>query len=190
MIKPLITATAAFFISACSINPELYNDNKPSLSFSDYFQGKLCAWGTVHDRSEQVTRKFVANIDAFQRNDQVILDEQFIFSDGEKQTRVWQFSETNDQITGTAGDVVGSATGIVYGDSLHLTYSLAIAQDDGTIEVEMDDWLHLVDRNTLMGTTKMTKWGFDVGQINIVIQKRPQETDCLAGYFVANQAGA
>ncbi len=192
MNKLLISALTTLLISGCSINPEQYKSNSPSLSFADYFEGKLCAWGTLKGRNKQVTRKFIANIDAFKDQSHVVLDEQFIFSDGEKQTRVWKFIENGDAISGTAGDVVGEATGKIFGDSLHLTYTLDIPQDEGSIEVEMDDWLHLVDRDTLMGTTKMTKWGFDVGQIDIVIQKRNASTDCFAGTVVqqeSNQTG-
>ncbi len=181
MNKLLISTAATLLLSGCSINPELYQNNTPSLSFSNYFDGKLCAWGTLKDRSHQVTRKFIANIDAFKDGSKIVLDEQFVFSDGEKQTRIWKFIQQGNEITGTAGDVVGDAEGKVYGDSLHLTYTLDIAQENGSIEVEMDDWLHLIDQDTLMGSTKMTKWGFDVGQIDIVIQKRSESTNCFVG---------
>lgn len=181
MNKVLLTAATTLLLGACSVTPELYQNNNPSLSFSNYFDGKLCAWGTLKDRNNQVSRKFIANIDAFKDDSFVVLDEQFVFSDGEKQTRVWRFNENGTEVTGTAGDVVGKAKGKIFGDSLHLTYTLDIPQDEGSIEVNMDDWLHLIDKDTMMGTTKMTKWGFDVGQIDIVIQKRNNSSDCFAG---------
>jgi hypothetical protein len=179
MYKVLVTIISLLILSACSVTPDSYKSNNPTFSFSDYFDGKLCAWGTLKDRSGQMTRKFIANIDAYKRGPLTVLDEQFIFSDGEKQTRVWKFTENGEQLTGTAGDVVGQAKGQVYGDSLHLTYTLDIPRDDGSIEVNMDDWLHLIDRNTLMGTTQMSKWGFDLGRIDIVIQKKNQSYDCF-----------
>ncbi|MGB0495676.1 MAG: DUF3833 family protein [Kangiellaceae bacterium] len=187
MNKKSMILYSLFMLSSCSVNPELYKSTNSSLSFSNYFKGKLCAWGTVKDRSMQVTRKFVANIDASQNDSKIVLNEQFNFSDGEQQTRVWEFIENNNQIIGTAGDVVGKAQGEIYGDSLHLTYILDIPQEDGSIQVNMDDWLHLIDANTLMGSTKMTKWGFYVGQIDIVIQKRAISSDCFAGLLTGTE---
>jgi len=65
----------------------------------------------------------------------------------------------------------------VVGDSIHLTYQLAINNDGKTIKVSMDDWLHLVDKNTMIGSTNMSKWGFNLGQIQITIKK--QQSLCI-----------
>lgn len=158
-------------LSACSINPELYRAKTPAFVFEEFFVGNMCAWGTLKDRDNQVTRKFIADIKAYRQDSKIVLDEKFSFDDGEKQTRIWQFEVNDDTISGTAGDVVGVANGITHGDSLNLTYRLAVQSDGDTIEVDMDDWLHLIDGNTLMGTTTMSKWGISVGEISILMRK-------------------
>ncbi|MFT6733740.1 MAG: hypothetical protein ACJAS9_001930 [Polaribacter sp.] len=175
MYKSLIILLVLIPLSACSINPEVYKEKSPSFVFEEFFTGNMCAWGTVKDRNNQVTRKFIADIKAYKENSMIVLDERFSFDDGEKQTRVWKFETQNNQISGVAGDVVGSATGVVYGDSLNLSYRLLIQMEDDSIEIEMDDWLHLIDENTLMGTTKMSKWGFNVGEINILMRKHQND---------------
>jgi hypothetical protein len=136
-----------------------------------FFQGKLCAWGVVKGRNGEVSRKFVADINATSSQLAVELDEKFIFDDGEKQNRLWKFVKRDQQWIGTAGDVVGEAVGEVAGDTLHLEYDLEVPMDDDQIIIAMDDWLHLVDERTLIGTTNMTKWGIDVGRIDITIQQ-------------------
>jgi len=152
--------------------------NSPKFEFTNYFEGRLCAWGLVRDRKLEMTRKFVARIDAKTQGQQTELYEWFKFSDNQMQKRVWKFNPRGDLFIGTAGDVVGTAEGRVWGDSLHLNYVLNIEVDDENWEISMDDWLHLIDENTLIGSTEMTKWGFNVGRIDISIQKRLEDDKC------------
>jgi hypothetical protein len=176
-IKLVIVASmfSCLFLAACTNthNQRLtsYSINKPAFSMIQFFAGDLCAKGLVRDRSKSVTRKFVATIDAQFINNVLTLDEKFVFDDGEKQSRLWRFKQNNESWTGTAGDVVGQAQGQEVGDSLYLTYQLKVKLDDSEYIIAMDDWLHLIDQNTLIGSTDMTKWGFNVGQIDIVITK-------------------
>jgi hypothetical protein len=53
-----------------------------------------------------------------------------------------------------------------------MNYVLSVAYGDGTIDVSMDDWMYLVTPDTLINETAMTKWGFKVGEIVLVIQKQ------------------
>ncbi|MET1254854.1 DUF3833 family protein [Aliikangiella maris] len=170
--KKALLLAGSIFLMSCSSNYQDYATRQPAFNFTEFFDGQLCAWGLVRKRDDWVNRKFIASITAYRQNDTLILDEIFQFDDGEQQTRVWQFIQQGNQWIGRAGDVEGRATGIEIGDSLHLTYALNIPLDDSTLTIAMDDWLHRVDANTVMGSTQMTKWGFEVGSIDIVIQKQ------------------
>ena len=161
---------------SCSVKQDSYLDNEPALDFTSYFEGKLCAWGVVRNRSGEMSRKFIADIEAYTTIDSIVLDEVFVFDDGEQQTREWTFIQSGDQWIGTAGDVVNEAVGIVVGDSLHLNYQLKIKVDENDWIINMDDWLHLIDKQTLMGTTNMSKWGFNVGRIDILMRKQLDES--------------
>ena len=68
-----------------------YKNKSPQFKMNEFFSGKLCAWGVVRDRSGEVSRKFVADIAATAEKDAVVLDEEFVFDDGEKQKRIWKF---------------------------------------------------------------------------------------------------
>jgi len=159
-------------LTSCTSNVAIYEDRLPNFEMNTFFNGKLCAWGVVKSRNGEVSRKFVADINATASQDSVQLDEKFTFDNGEKQNRVWKFVKRNQQWIGSAGDVVGEALGEISGDSLHLVYDLTIQSDGDQVVIAMDDWLHLVDKRTLLGTTNMTKWGFNVGRIDITIQQR------------------
>lgn len=173
------TALLTVALVGCSVSLSSFKNKTPEFKMNEFFKDKLCAWGVVRNRSGEVSRKFVADIVATAEKDKVVLDEDFIFDDGEKQKRVWNFVRKNNQWIGTAGDVVDEAIGEVKGDTLHLTYELAINVDGSEYVIAMDDWLHLVDKKTLMGSTDMSKWGFNVGRIDISIQQS-QAVSCLA----------
>ena len=158
--------------SCSSVSIETYADNKPQLVAEEFFNGKLSAHGIVKDRGGEVIRYFNATIDAYWVDGVGTLDERFVFDDGEQQTRVWKLVPNGDgKYTATAGDVVGESTMQVAGNSLFLDYVLRIPYGDGTIDLRIDDRMYLVSERVLLNESIMTKWGFEVGQITLVIQK-------------------
>lgn len=152
--------------------------NTPQLDPTHFFNGKICAWGTVHDFSGEVSRRFIADITASSTRSSFILDELFLFDDGSTQTRVWTFTNNADGWKGEAHDVNGPAIAEFSGNMMSLIYELEIALDDDTISVAMDDKLHLIDDLNLIGKTKMSKFGIQVGEINLLMQKQKQSGRC------------
>ena len=97
-----------------------------------------------------------------------------MFDDGEQQTRVWKLTpHGNGKYSGTAGDVVGEASMQVAGNSLFLDYVLRIPYDGDTIDLRIDDRMYLVSDTVLLNESIMTKWGFEVGEIVLMIEKQP-----------------
>ncbi len=174
MTKRVLVCFTAFVLSACSsVSVEQYANNKPQLVAEQFFDGKLRAYGIVKDRSGQVIRYFSADIDAWWQDGIGTLDERFTFDDGEQQTRVWKLAPEGDgRYRATAGDVVGSAAMQVSGNSLFLDYVLRIPFGDDSIDVSIDDRMYLVSERVLLNESIMTKWGFEVGQITLVIEKQ------------------
>ncbi|MFT5521874.1 MAG: hypothetical protein ACI9IA_002480 [Enterobacterales bacterium] len=167
----IVVITLLAGLTACSPTIAVYQDRQPKFVMNEFFNGNLCVWGIVRNRNNEVSRKFTADIKATTSETSVELDENFVFDDGELQKRLWKFEKRQQQWIGTAGDVIGEAIGEVSGDTLHLVYELAVKVDGDEIIVSMDDWLHLVDKRTLLGSTDISKWGFGVGRIDITIQK-------------------
>ena len=158
--------------SCSSVSVQDYADNKPRLVAEEFFNGNLSAHGIVKDRSGQVIRYFNAKIDAYWVDGVGTLDEQFVFDDGEQQTRVWKLQPAGDgKYIATAGDVVGDGKMQVAGNSVFLDYVLRIPYGDGTIDIRIDDRMYLVSERVLINESIMTKWGFEVGQIALVITR-------------------
>ncbi|BFM08614.1 DUF3833 family protein [Halioxenophilus aromaticivorans] len=167
-------------LAGCSTSVYEYQNNQPALMLEDFFSGHLVAHGLLKSRTGTVKRRFTATIDARWDGDTGWLDESFLFDDGEQQTRCWTLTKTDQGYRGTAGDVVGVADGVVAGNTLHWVYQLKVPVGGREWVLTLDDWLVLVDNDTLINTTDLKKWGFKVAELVLSIRR---EGDTPVGNF-------
>jgi hypothetical protein len=172
-MRGALAALGLAFLTACStIRVDDYRDQKPTLALEQFFDGKLVAKGAVYDGSGLLLRRFTADIVATWDGDKGRLDEVFLWSDGEKQLRTWELAKSGpDAFRGTATDVVGTAFGRGAGNAFNWRYKLRIDTGHSEIDLRMDDWMYLIDERTLLNKTAMTFFGFDVGEVVLVIEK-------------------
>ncbi|NDP41744.1 MAG: DUF3833 domain-containing protein [Aromatoleum sp.] len=149
-----------------------YRSEKPALDLAQYFTGTIDGWGMFQDRSGKVVKRFHVRIDAKWEGNRGTLDEHFEYADGEKQNRVWTLVKDGDRYTGTAADVVGNALGQAQGNALHWNYLLALPVDGRVWNMDMDDWMYLIDENTMLNRTTMSKFGLRVGEVTLSFRKR------------------
>jgi hypothetical protein len=169
----LFSVIVASCVSCSSVTVDQYAANQPKLSLEHFFQGQLTAHGVVKNRGGKVIRYFNARIDASWRKDgSGVLNEQFIFDDGEHQTRVWTLIPTGGgNFTATAGDVTGVAKGQTSGNSFFMTYVLQVPFKQRVIDVAVDDRMYLVDESVLLNESQLSKFGFNVGSVLLTIVK-------------------
>jgi len=162
-------------LAACSSTEiQVYSGNTPKLNMREFFNGKLTAHGIVKNRSGKVIRYFNATIDAYWDNDGVgYLDETFVFSDGERQERVWKLVPAGENtFVATANDTVGESIAETSGNALFLNYVLELPYKGSTMNVNVDDRMYLVNENTLLNESVLKKFGFRVASIALVIEKQ------------------
>ena len=171
--RHVLFAIAMAALGGCaSVDVSEYRAAKPVLDLSQYFNGTVDGWGMFQDRSGKVVKRFYVRIDARWDGDTGTLDEHFEYADGEKQNRVWTLVRNGDRYTGTAADVVGTEQGSAQGNALAWKYVLALPVDGTVWEMDMDDWMYLVDEKTMLNRTTMSKLGFRVGEITLAFRKR------------------
>jgi hypothetical protein len=147
-----------------------YADFEPRLDPQTFFDGPLTAHGVVKDRSGRVIRRFNADIEASWDGGVGTLVEDFVFDDGELQQRIWTLTpDPGGGYIGTAPDVVGPGQLRLAGNSIFLKYVLRIPYSDSTVDVAVDDRMYLVAPEVLINESVMTKFGFRVGTILLVI---------------------
>ena len=162
-----------FFLSSCTEhNIKSYTDELPKLNLREFFNGDIYALGIVQNRSGLVIKRFKVDIKASWIGNKAILDEKFTYSDGTKSSRVWELKEIGPAgYEGRASDVVGVASGETAGNVFYFVYDLDLPVGETTYEVNFEDWMYLMDKNTLLARSYMNKWGFDLGEVTIVMIK-------------------
>jgi hypothetical protein len=170
-----VFAIGVFLLMAgCASAPKPidYAKESPTLDLRQYFSGTVDGWGYVKDRSGTVIRRMAVEIVCTWNGNEGTLDESFKWSDGKTEKRVWKIRKAGDRYIGTAGDVVGEATGAASGNALQWNYVLRLPPEQGSYEVSMDDWMWMIDDKTLANQTVMTKFGLQFAEINIFFRKR------------------
>lgn len=168
----LLAFASMLFAAGCaSVDPQIYAKEKPALDLKRYFNGTLIGHGMFTDRGGQVQRRFVVTIKASWKGDVGTLDEDFVWSDGAKERRIWTLAPVPGAAgrwTGTAADVIGEASGRVAGNALNWTYKFDLKSAEGKrYKIDFDDWMVLIDEGVMLNRAVMRFWGFKVGEILI-----------------------
>lgn len=160
-------------LGGCSgVSVQDYAGNEPRLVMEEFFSGPLAAHGVVKDWRGRVIRTFNAAIDASWQNGTGTLEEDFVFSDGERQRRVWTLRpDGHNHYLGSAGDVVEEAAIEVAGNSVFLDYRLRIPRGDSSLDLHIDDRMYLVSPQVIINESSMSWFGLPVGSIQLVIRR-------------------
>jgi len=175
-------AAACLLLAACA-SPDVaqYQAAEPKLDLVHYFVGKTDAWGMFRKRNGEVVKRFHVEITGTHADGKLVLDEQFRYDDGSTQQRIWTLTQTSDgSWRGTAADVKGVAIGKVAGNALNWRYTLLLPVDGKTWEVQFDDWMFLMDEQSMLNRASMQKFGFELGEVTLFFRKRPPAAEPLA----------
>lgn len=169
----LTFALSFSLLTGCSsMSPNQYEHTEPKLDLFEYFEGQTLAWGQFQSRSGELQRRFRVDIQGKVDGDTLVLDEQFVYDDGETEQRIWTIKKVGEnQYEGRAGDVIGKAFGQASGSVLNWRYTLDLPYKDSSIHVKFDDWMFLQTDNVMLNRAKVTKWGFRVGEVTLFFQK-------------------
>jgi len=154
------------------MEPKDYQNTEPKIKIEEYFLGNVKAWGILQSRSGKVKRKFTAEMKGSFDGENLILNENFSWHDGEKQTRLWTIKKIDEHnYEGKADDVVGIAKGVSYGSAFKFEYNLLIPFKDKKIKVKFDDWIFKQDDTVAINRAIITKFGFKVGELTVFFLK-------------------
>ena len=155
-------------LSACAPDTERYKAETPALQPDRFFNGSLTSWGFFQNWRGQAIKRFRMQAIARWNGEHGTMDEHFVFQDGKTQDRHWTFVKTGEHtFTGSAPDVEGDAKGIVYGNTLHWQYTIALPIDGQPQTVFFDDWLYLIDQDHMFSDVTIKKFGLPVGKLTM-----------------------
>ena len=175
IMKIIFALIALILLTSCSGNnmkPIDFKDQKPRLIIEEYMSGNVKAWGILQNRSGKVTRQFSADLNGTWDGKQLILDEKFIWNDGEIQTSQWIIDKIDEHnYEGTAGDVVGTAKGYSYGPAFKFEYVLLVPVKGREMKITFDDWIFMQDERVAINRAIMTKFGIKVAELTVMFVK-------------------
>jgi hypothetical protein len=149
-----------------------FKNGSPPLVLEDYFAGKTRAWGIFEDRFGNLRRQFTVNIDGKWNGKTLVLDEQFVYRDGEKDRRIWTIEKIDkNHYQGRADDVIGVALGNAKGNALNWRYDMNLKVGETRLRVHFNDWMFLQSDNILVNRARVTKWGVELGQVTLFFSK-------------------
>ena len=158
-------------LAACAgMEVKQFASGAPQMRLEEYFNGESTAYGIFFDRFQDLRRQFrVAMHGVWDGADTLKLDEYFTYDDGEKQERHWTFHRTGAATwEATAPDVIGAAQGQWSGNAYRMSYVADLKTGDSTVRLTFDDWLFRQSDKVVMNHARVTKFGLDVGEVQLV----------------------
>lgn len=168
-------------LSGCA-SPKVgdYATQTPVLDMRQYFNGTVDAYGVFTDRSGAVVKRFTVVMSCSWSGpagqEEGVLDEDFSYSDGTKQRRIWRLQRQAGmgpgKYVGRADDVVGHALGEEAGNAFYWHYTLSLPVDDRVIDVQFEDWMYLMNERVMLNKATMSKFGVKLGEVTLAFTKR------------------
>jgi len=160
-------------LSACSSQSlDDYEGTAPVVDLKAYFTGPIKAWGIIQEPSGKVVSKFDVTMHGSWKGDVGTLNEEFSFYDGSKQERVWTITKLADgTYEGTAGDVIGKATGQSKGNAIRWAYEMDVPVKGDTYRIKFDDWMWQLNNGVMINRSYLKKFGFTVAELTLFMKK-------------------
>lgn len=142
-------------------------DGKSGLVLEDFFKGKTFAYGRF-GAINGTTRTFRVDLTGHVRGPVLTLREDFIYDDGERDTKTWIFTRTGPgTYSGTREDVIGETTVRVSGNVARFTYRVDLNPGGKPNIVRFYDKLTLKNDGTLRNTALVTKFLLPVARVKV-----------------------
>ena len=173
-MKYIATVLLLLFISGCGLKPYI-DDPKLSdvqLDLEKFLVGDLVAYGQFQDVLGNVSRRFVVDMTGEWDGSNLKLTEDFEYSDGTTEQRIWYLKKVGEQgWSGTADGVIGEAKGVENGDTFYWNYTIDLPVPDGTMRVTFDDYMWLISKDRMLNKAYMSKFGVPLGEVTIMFEK-------------------
>ena len=138
----------------------------PSFEPERYFARRLDAYGVFVDRFGTIRRQFEVAVTGRRTDTGFVLDESFLYDDGETEERRWDVTALgNGRYEGQCADVVGVARGVCTANMLSWRYSFRLAMFGRKVTVRFDDVMVLQDGDILVNRARVSKAGFRLGEV-------------------------
>ena len=153
----------------------VHEKRSPAFDLTEFFDGNSVAYGIFEDRFGNLRRRFRVEIQASQSGDRLILDEKFLYDDGEQDSRIWQIDKQvmdgRAYYSGQAADITGRAVGKIAGNTMRWSYDISLILSGIELEVHFDDFIYQMTSDIAINRAYVSKWGINIGSVTLVFLK-------------------
>lgn len=136
-----------------------------------YFEGKTRATGSF-SAINGVKREFKVDLTGRWDGRTLVLREDFVFSDGEKDRKTWRFTKTGPgRYTGTREDVIGTTDVVIEGKVAKFNYLVNLGTEAKPNTVRFYDTMELEPDGTLVNTAWVTKYLLPVARTRVIFRR-------------------
>lgn len=156
----------SYFFSFRSQSPTDYAQTGPAFSLTQHLNGAIQSEGVIYGPTGRVTNSFVAEMEGTWDGTQGRLREAFTYSNGTTQTREWHLTLGPDgTFTGTADDIIGTATGQISGSTAVIRYKIKLPKASGGHVLTVTDWLYVTENGAILNRSELRKFGIKVAEL-------------------------
>ena len=145
----------------------------PQFDLRRHLSGPIQCEGVIYGPTGRVTSRFVADMQADWQGNTGVMTEKVRYDSGTAQDRIWTLRLGNDgAIHAEAPDVIGTGIGRVEGSAVVLRYRIKLTESAGGHELDVTDWMYLMENGTIMNRSQFSKFGIKLGEL--VATMRPK----------------
>ena len=153
-----------------------YASQTPVLDIREHLNGAILCEGVIYGPTGKVSSRFVADFEARWDGNRGVMEEHFSYDSGAKQDRKWTLTLNDDgSIKAEAPDLVGAGSGRQSGSSVLLNYRIKLPESSGGHELDVTDWMYLMENGTIMNRSQFRKFGFKVAELVATMRPAPAE---------------
>ncbi len=145
------------------------------LALEEFFRGKTVGKGVFESKLAGVYRPFTVYLTGTwnPKTRMFRLREDFVYDDGERDTKTWFFEKVGDgRYVGQRSDVIAPTLVETGADgALRFSYIADVPLENGSILLRFTDTLTQTDRRTVRNTADVTKGGFKVGTVDLTFKR-------------------
>lgn len=176
MLRRLVLVVLAGSLAgACMTTPDaIIPPRIDPLTLEEFFVGHTTGEGRFESGIAGIERTFTVKTAGTWDGLTLTLREDFLFSDGERDSKTWRFTRQRDgTYRGTRGDVIGVGDIWQDGKTVRLSYVAEVIGKGGRKRnLTFEDVLVPQSRTVVLNKTVVSKYGFPVGTVEVVFRKR------------------
>ena len=137
-----------------------------------HLNGKILCEGVIYGPLGRVSSRFVANMLGTWDGNTGTLAETFRYDSGVVQERCWTLRvDDAGRIRADAPDLVGTGSGTQAGAAVQMKYRIKLDASAGGHELNVIDWMYLMENGTIMNRSQFRKFGIPVAELIATMRK-------------------